>query len=55
MPPSVILHQLGVREDVWIVRLRLRLRLNVRTAPSALHAGVSEGVPGTTKAWAEKV
>ena len=42
---SVILHQLAVRKDVWIVRL------NVRTTPSALHAGVSEGVPSTAEPW----
>ena len=43
---SVILHQVGVREDVRIVRL------NVRTAPPALHTGVSEGVPSAAKPWA---
>ena len=46
MPVPVVLDQVGVGEDVWIVR-----RLNVRTAPSALHAGVSEGVPSTAKPW----
>ena len=42
---SVILHQLAVRKDVRIVRL------NVCTTPSALHAGVSEGVPSTAEPW----